>query len=117
MTTLMVFPMHLSPSGRIVIADDADDDYMAGELAMLLGTWPGERVLVPDYGVDDPVFDPTPMPASEVAEKVEMFGPPVMIEDVTLENVSDMECDITVDWQPLDQEDDDPVMLTEELDY
>jgi hypothetical protein len=80
---LLAFPFRLSPSGHVVThADGSDECYMA-ELADLMLTHPGERVMVPEYGVVDPTFGKFDI--QELRIKVEMFGPPVSVDTLDTE--------------------------------
>lgn len=55
MTGLIMFPFTIR-DGSVVVSDDESDEYIAGELAHLAMTRTGERELVPDFGIEDPVF-------------------------------------------------------------
>lgn len=119
---LIAYPFRIAPNGYVHVRDDAEENYYAGELANLLLTHPGERPFVPDYGVDDPTFDEFSPEA--VAAKIDMFGPPVSVENVTMTYPRDGVLDIEVSFTPVesslsddevdpDLEGEDEDMLTE----
>lgn len=79
MVKLISYPFRFH-NGVLVTTEDGMD-YYAEELAMLIKTHPGERELVPDYGIEDPTFNN--LNRSELLEKISLFGPPVEIESST----------------------------------
>lgn len=79
-TELIRFPFQIAPNGSVYTQDDGTDDYYASELSFLVSVRPGERIVVPLYGVDDPVFDD--FPTQSLMDAVEAFGPPVEITNV-----------------------------------
>jgi hypothetical protein len=93
-TTLISFPFRLSGSGAVTTRDDADLDYLGEELAQLIRVLPGERELVPAYGMDDPAF--SRFDEGMLAEQVDTFGPPVVIDSVTTRFLSDTVQDVVV---------------------
>lgn len=86
MADLFQYPFHVNPDGTVAKTPEGEE-YYAQELANLILTSPGERHLVPDYGITDPVFDN--LNTVELLGKIEMFGPPVTIR----------EGDIATTWQ------------------
>lgn len=77
MPNLIAFPFRLNGVGHVTAYPDNDDEYYAGELAMLVMTRTEERVLVPDYGCTDPTFGT--FSEVELRSQVDLFGPPVTI--------------------------------------
>jgi hypothetical protein len=77
---LIAFPFRLNGVGHVTTYPDNDDEYYAGELAMLVMTRTEERVLVPDYGCTDPTFGT--FSEVELRSQVDLFGPPVSIGKV-----------------------------------
>jgi hypothetical protein len=100
MVDLISYPFRFSRDGRVVTVEDGVD-YYAEELAMLLKTVPGERELVPDYGIEDPTFND--MNKAELLEKIAMFGPPIDVETSKSNYLSDgrIAIDITYTEIPL----------------
>lgn len=96
---LMAFPFRIAPNGFVAtVLDDTDEEY-AQELEVLIGTHLGERHLVPQYGVEDLAFDPTPI--TTVAAQVEKFGPPVEITNITINDIDEEHTDIEVDFDQI----------------
>lgn len=79
-TRLIGFPFRLNADGSLITHLDDSDDYYAGELAMMVLTRPGERELVPDYGIEDAAFGD--FDEVELASQVATFGPPVSIKNI-----------------------------------
>lgn len=95
---LISFPFRLSGSASVTTRDDADIDYLGEELAQLIQTQPGERELVPTYGVNDPAF--ATLDSGMLAAQIETFGPPISIEDVSTRFLSDTVQDVVVSFSP-----------------
>lgn len=101
---LISYPFRLNNDGTVATTEDGDD-YYAEELAMLIKTTPGERALVPDYGITDPTF--ATFEAAELASQINIFGPPVRIEDIRSVAVRDGIYRLDIDYEgiPLDDPD------------
>lgn len=80
MTNLISFPFRLTDNGRVAVTVDGSDQCFAEELAVLCLTRPGERELVPQFGLTDPTFGS--FDQTELVGKVRLFIP-----DVTVKNV------------------------------
>lgn len=68
------------PNGSLATVEQSSPDADREAIAQLVLTRPGERPLVPGYGMTDPTFrgfEPT-----ELAAGLAMFGPPVELADV-----------------------------------
>lgn len=83
MADLIVWPFRVGASGTVVTADDYSVEYVAAELAQLALTNPGERRMVPDYGMTSPAFDE--LDEAELQIQVDIYGPPVEIDGVVYE--------------------------------
>lgn len=57
MTELLSFPFRLDTTNRVVTKDSGSEEYTAERLTVLLGTRPGERPMVPTFGLRDPAFE------------------------------------------------------------
>lgn len=101
---LISYPIRLTPSGAFATVEDGED-YYAEELAMLIKTHPGERSSVPDYGINDPTFDK--LGTVELLDKVNLFGPPIRVTEVTNEFVREGILSVEVQFEPIDEDDDD----------
>jgi len=84
---LIAYPFRLSPSGSVVTVEEGTDEQYAHELAVAVLTRTGERPLVPDFGIADPVF--VGFDAEALRLHIDLFGPPVEIAGVTVK-VADM---------------------------
>lgn len=101
MVDLISYPFRLNPRGHVVTTPDGED-YYAEELTMLIKTLPGERPLVPEYGVEDYTFQT--VDAVELVDKVNLFGPPVKIEGVTSTNPKEGVMNINIKYEALTEE-------------
>ena len=99
MPNLISFPFRLSPMGYAVVKPDDSTEYYGEELGCLVGTLPGERPLVPLYGLTDPTFNA--VDPNEIAIKVGLFGPPVRITGVTPKWVSPSQQDVIIEFEPI----------------
>jgi hypothetical protein len=101
---LISYPFRVDNTGVIATVEDGEE-YYAQELAVLIKTEPGERSLVPDYGIADPTFDN--FSTTELLSKVGMFGPPVRIEKVSSEFIASDRLAIEVEFTPMSESDPD----------
>jgi hypothetical protein len=109
MANLFSYPFRVNPDGAVAKTPDGED-YYRYELVNLIMTSPGERALVPDYGIEDPVFDN--LNTVELLGKVEMFGPPVIIteEDVSVNWPREGVLDINIDYNVANTDSDDDMI-------
>lgn len=85
MVDVLAHPFHLD-GDVIAVVDDASDAGIAQEIAMLLATHKGERQLVPDYGITDPVFDQPDV--AEINAAIATYGPEgLVVTDLDVEPV------------------------------
>jgi hypothetical protein len=102
MANLISFPFRLTKSGSVATHEDGTSEAFAEQLAVLVMTRVEERDLVPDFGINDPVFnnfDP-----AELTTKVQMFGPPVKIVNITSSFKDDTTQNIRVTFDHLPEE-------------
>lgn len=104
MVKLISYPFRLNVGGSVVTKEEGED-YYGDELAMLIRTIPGERELVPDYGIEDPTFGT--INDIELLEKISMFGPPVEITETKSAFVSEDRVAVNISYAelPLDSYD------------
>lgn len=120
MARLLAYPVRLDPNGAFATLEDGEE-YYAQELAGLVMTEPGERPLVPEYGVEDPTFGE--MDQLSIQSKVDMFGPPVELGDLELTEINendlryDLEFTVVEDDEEDDGEDEDEMVELEDDDY
>ncbi len=103
MVKLISYPFRIDSRGRVITIED-NEDYHAEELAVLIQTVPGERTLVPDYGISDPTF--SSISKVELIDKIEMFGPPVVIGQVKSQYLVDGRLDISIEYNPAEDSED-----------
>lgn len=94
MTRLISFPFRVDPTGSVAARDDSDVEYLGEELAQLIQTHPGERELVPLYGLNDPAY--AGLDAAMLTGQVSLFGPPVQITKVESRPLNDTQTDVVV---------------------
>ena len=104
---LISFPFRLTASGAVTTRPDGDVEYLAEELALLTLTRPGERPLVPTYGLNDPTF--AEIDIAMLSAQVEIFGPPVEITGIRTRWIDGSTQDVVVEFEelPADEADDD----------
>lgn len=73
MALVIAHPFRLAGS-QVAVVEDGSDAGVAQEIAVLVSTRPGERPLVPSYGVTDPAFDG--LHVAEVNAGLALYGPP-----------------------------------------
>lgn len=81
MALTLSFPFRLLANGAAAAVEQTSDAGMAEKIAQLILTRPGERELVPGFGVPDPVFGG--LSAADLRAGVAAYGPPVTITSVT----------------------------------
>ena len=101
---LISYPFRLDNKGYVQTTPDGDD-YYAEELAMLIKTSPGERNLVPDYGIADPTFGT--FDKAELLSQIALFGPPVTINGITSSQIRDGIYRLSIDYVGMDPDDPD----------
>lgn len=84
---LIDHPFRLGDDGRIATHEQDTEAYLAGRIALILGCRPGERDLVPAFGVSDPAFDGLSL--ASIQNQMVIFEIPVQITSVEREDISD----------------------------
>lgn len=93
---VLSFPFRFPPAGGpAVTVDDSTEDFIAEQIAILATTRPGERQLVPDFGMPDPAFTGGFDQAMLEAALTE-WGTPAQITSVSSVPRDDMVSDVTV---------------------
>lgn len=100
-TSLISFPFRLAPNGSVVTRPDNTAEYYGEELAQMILTKAGERILVPSFGMDDPTFQF--IDQQELSHKVTLFALPIRISGMTTRQVTDTTQEVLVSYQLLDQ--------------
>lgn len=89
MGTNFVVPFQLDSRGRV--ATTTDPNAIANErVNSLIGTYPGERVMLPQYGVNLPsylftpdIIESTDMIANDINAQMDQWEPSITILDIT----------------------------------
>lgn len=81
---LISHPFRLAGDGSVATEVQDTDIHNAEQIAVVALTRPGERVLVPEFGMTDPTFD-NDINVLELQSQIDTFGPPVIIEDVDID--------------------------------
>lgn len=84
---LIAHPFRLGDDGRVVTHEQDDDAYLAERIALILGCHPGERPLVPAFGVEDPAYDELSLVS--IQNQMAIFEVPVQITDIVRDDTSD----------------------------
>ena len=95
---LLSHPFRLEPSGDVATVEDDTDEAYAEGIAVLALTRRGERVLVPGFGITDPLFDRVALADLNIG--LTDYGPPVRITDVTTVPVSDVAERVVLTYAP-----------------
>ena len=82
---LIAHPFRMGNDGRIQTHEQDSDAYLAERIAFVLGTHPGERPLVPAFGVIDPAYDELTL--ASLQNQMTIFEIPVTITSVTRSDV------------------------------
>lgn len=96
MTELLSFPFRISRQGVAVTHDDMSEQYCAERLSIIVGTRPGERVMVPTFGVNDPAFEG--FTAQALMIQATQYGLPVDIQRVRRSILNDAQEHVEVQF-------------------
>lgn len=80
MASILAYPLRVLPGGVFATVEQDSDEAHAQQIAVLVATRKGERVLVNDFGITDPAF--AQLDPGEVYAGVELYGPPVTVTSV-----------------------------------
>lgn len=84
---LIAHPFRMGDDGRVLTHEQDTDAYLAERIALVLGCRPGERELVPAFGVGDPAFDGLTL--ASIQNQMAIFEIPVTITAVERDDTSD----------------------------
>jgi hypothetical protein len=91
---MLSYPFRVAANGSCAVVDQNSDEGNAEQIAVLALTRTGERALRPGFGVADPAF--AGFVPGELASKIALYGPPVDIDAVKVEQVDDSTQRVTV---------------------
>lgn len=94
---LISFPFRLRQNGLLATVEQDSEAHHSEELAIIVLSRPGERDLVPDFGVNDPAYED--LHESEVAAQVELFEVPVTISSVDTEYLDDSTQEVILNFE------------------
>lgn len=80
MARILSHPFRLTAGGAAATVAQDSDTAAVEQVAVLALTQPGERVLVPAFGVHDPAF--AGFEVTELAAGIAAYGPPVRLKAV-----------------------------------
>jgi hypothetical protein len=78
---MLAFPFRLQTDGTVAKVEQGSPQGLSEHVLHLVATRPGERVLVPGFGLEDPAF--VGFSAGDLVAQVAIYGPPVTITNVT----------------------------------
>lgn len=84
---LLSHPFRLEANGNVATVLDGSDEAHAEAVAVLILTRKGERDLVPEFGVTDPVYDEVSL--AELNVGLADFGPAVTVTGARITYPSD----------------------------
>jgi len=79
---VLSYPFRIDLSGAAATVEQDTEPHLREQIAILALTRAGERALRPGFGLTDPVFDG--FQPSELAAKLELFGPPVELGNIVV---------------------------------
>jgi len=91
------FPFRLTRTGAFATVEQGSDDHVTELIAAAVLTRPGERHLVPTFGIDDPAF--VGWERLKLVLHLADFGPEVVIEDVTKSSDDHGVERVTMSWR------------------
>ena len=94
---LLAHPFTIGANRSAVTVLDGSDEANTQGIAVLALTRKGERVLVPTFGVTDPVFDE--LDVAELNVGLATFGPDVTVTAITVTPTSDRAARVELTYQ------------------
>lgn len=88
MALIISHPFRLA-GGSVATVDEVTERASAEQLAVLVLTKRGERVLVPLFGVIDPAFSSEGIELADVSIAAQTFGPEVTLTDLSTRFLND----------------------------
>lgn len=85
MAEILSIPFRFGPDGRAATVEQDSTDGVAEQIAVLILTHAGERVLVPSFGIADPTW--AGLDLVEINAGLQRFGPPARVTQVRSEFV------------------------------
>lgn len=93
----MSFPPRLTPQGTFATTPYGSDEAVDEAIAVLTLTRVGERIMVPDYGIHDPVF--AGLTIGDIQTGISEYGPEgVAIESLDETPISETRSRYIAEW-------------------
>jgi hypothetical protein len=96
MSNTLSFPFRLTPNGFAVTVPQRSEEYYVEQIAVILTTEPGERVLVPGLGVANMPFNGFSKPMMD--QQLSTFLPEIRLNEVEVKNLSDAVQEVTISF-------------------
>lgn len=98
MARILSWPFRFALDGRAAVVDQDSEQGLAEQIGVLAVTREGERRLRPGFGLSDPTY--AGFAPSELAAKLELYGPPVDLGDIRVTPVSGDQQRVEVLFEP-----------------
>ena len=102
MAALLSLPFRVSPAGQAVSVEQGDDEYYKQQIATILMTVQGERLISEELGMPDMAFDG--FMYSTFQAQVEIFLPEISELEATIEKSSDTAQTVVVNFEVLQEQ-------------
>lgn len=94
----MSFPFRILTNGQVAQVDPTSDDGIRQDVAAIVLTQLGERVLQPAFGLPDPSFNS--IEPSQLAAAISNFGPKVNLAGVDVVKRDEHQLELRVRYNP-----------------
>lgn len=102
MAALLSLPFRISPAGQAVTTEQGDDEYYRQQIATILLTVQGERLLTEELGMPDMAFDG--FRHSTFQAQVEVWLPEISELRATVEKTTDSSQTVVVNFEVLEEQ-------------
>ncbi|GAA1812204.1 hypothetical protein [Nesterenkonia flava] len=101
---VLSFPFRFTPQGSAAIAPFGSDQEVEEAIAVLTLTKVGERVMEPDFGINDPTWNG--ISPGDIETGLSTYGPEgIQVEDVEEQVISETQSAYSVRWAREEVED------------
>jgi hypothetical protein len=95
----LAHPFRFTGAGDVATVDPASDAFAVQSIVLIAGTVPGERVLVPGFGLADPTFGDGLVDAVGLNSQLELYGPSgVTVGEPIVDLDSDRTASVTLEF-------------------
>lgn len=93
----LTHPFRFTGAGDVATVDPDGDEFAAQSIVLIAGTAPGERVMVPGFGLADPTFGDGLIDTVGLNAQLELYGPAgVTVGDATVDLAADRRAVVTL---------------------